>query len=302
MTDTRPPFPSVWDSTMIAALRSCPRKFAYEFVEHWKPKGLSVHLHAGASYAAGLEAARRAFYVEGKPEADAVALGVNTIFEHYGDFECPSDSAKSAIRTAGALEFYFTAYPLSSDSAKPILVGDRHGIEFSFAVPLEFAHPTSGDPLIYSGRADMVVEFAGSRYILDDKTTSSLGASWSRQWDLRSQFTGYCWAAAEHGIEVAGTIIRGVSILKTKYDTAQAITYRPKWQRDRWLAQVYRDLDNALTMWESGVWDYNLDHACAEYGGCPFVQCCTSEDPTPWLEGYFERRKWDPLTRTETLL
>lgn len=294
------PFPTVWDSTMVAALRSCPTKLRYAYLEHWKPKGISVHLHAGASYARGLEVARTAFYVENRSETDAVALGVNALLSHYGNFECPPDSAKSALRTAGALEYYFTKYPLSSDPARPATIGTKPAIEFSFAVPLPLRHPETGEPLIYCGRADMIADFAGGRYVFDDKTTSQLGASWSRQWDLRSQFTGYCWAAREHGIPCTGVIVRGVSILKTKYDTLQAITYRPDWQIDRWVEQTLRDINRARGMWTSGVWDLNLDHACTEYGGCDFTQCCGSPDPKPWLETYFERRKWDPLTRTET--
>lgn len=295
----RPPFPQVWDASMLAAFRSCPTKFRREYMEHWKPKGQSVHLHAGAAYAHGLEVARRAFYIDSAPADEAVARGMDALLRAYGDFECPQDSAKSALRTAGALEYYFTQYPLATDAAVPALLGDRRGIEFSFATNLPYDHP-DGDPLIYCGRADMIVDFAGSRYILDDKTTSSLGASWSRQWDMRSQFTGYCWASAEHKIEVAGVLVRGVSILKTKYDTQQAITYRPKFMVDRWLEQVVRDISRAESMWQSGYYDYNLDHACAEYGGCTFLQCCTSPDEKPWLTTYFERRVWDPLTRTET--
>lgn len=302
MPADRPPFPAVWDSSMLAAFRSCPVKFRREYIEHWKPRGISVHLHAGAAYAHGLEVARKAFYAEGRSPSDAVAFGLNACLEAYGDFDCPPDSAKSALRTAGALEFYFSAYPLGEDKAEPATLGDRRGIEFSFAVPLDIGHPETGDPLIYCGRADMIVDYAGARYILDDKTTSSLGASWARQWDLRSQFTAYCWAAREHGWPCAGVLVRGVSILKTKYDTAQAITYRPDWQIDRWHAQTIRDIRRAHAQWEAGSWDYNLDHACSEYGGCPFVQCCTSEDPTPWLETYFERRRWDPLTRKESVL
>ena len=46
---TRPPFPTVLDSTIMAAFRSCPRKAELEFIQHWKPQTPSVHLHAGAA-------------------------------------------------------------------------------------------------------------------------------------------------------------------------------------------------------------------------------------------------------------
>lgn len=297
------PFPQVLDSTIMAAFKSCPQKAYLEFLAHWKLKDQSVHLHAGAAYAAGLEAARTAYYINGAHPEVAVAEGLSALLTSYGDFECPPDSAKSAERTAGALEFYFASYPLGTDKAIPLtLPGGRRGIEFSFLEPLDRIHPKTGDPLLYSGRMDMMVDFEGMKLGEDDKTASQLGASWPRQWDLRSQFTGYVWGAARAGIKLDGFLVRGVSILKTKYDTLQAITYRPDWMIDRWYAQLLRDIDRMIRSWEEGYFDYNLDHACAEYGGCPFRQACQMRDPSPVLEQRFERRKWDPVTRKETLV
>ncbi len=67
----------------------------------------------------------------------------------YGDFQTPEGSAKSLDRMCGALEFYFDRYPLDSDKAQPLLLpSGKRAIEFSFATPLEFPHPVSGDPII----------------------------------------------------------------------------------------------------------------------------------------------------------
>lgn len=147
-----------------------------------------------------------------------------------------------------------------------------------------------------------LLNFAGGLFICDEKTTSSLGPSWSNQWELRSQFTGYAWGAAAAGIKVDGALVRGVSILKTKYETQQAIVYRPSWQVDRWYAELLLWVEQMLACWRSGVWSHNLDHSCTEYGGCEFRRACSSQDETPWLETYFERRAWNPLTREETKL
>lgn len=294
------PFPIAIDSTILGTFRSCPIKMYRSYMEHWKPQTESVHLIAGGAFAQGIEEARRAYYEQNLSSEDSVAIGLEALIQRYGDFECPPDSAKSLERTAGALEFYFANYPLGADGANPITFGDgRRGIEFSFAQPLPINHPITGDPLLYTGRADMIAEFAGGVYIFDEKTTSSLGASWSRQWEMRSQFTGYSWAAREAGIPVAGTIIRGVSILKTKFDTQQAITYRSDYEIDRWLDQTCRDVERMIQSWKTDIWDYNLDHACSEYGGCGFTQVCKSPDPKAWLELYFTPRVWDPLARQE---
>lgn len=297
------PFPHVVDSTIIAAFRSCPQKAHLEFMQHWKLREPSVHLHAGKAFASGLEAARVAFYVEGKSAEDSVALGLSQLLTEYGDFECPSDSAKSAERMAGALEFYFYSYPLGEDKAVPMtLPGGRRGIEFSFLEPIDILHPETGDPILYSGRMDMMVDYEGMHLGEDDKTASQLGASWSRQWDLRSQFTAYVWGAKRAGIKLDGFLVRGVSILKTKYDTLQAITYRPDWQLDRWYEQTQRDVRRMIAAWQEGYFDLNLDHACAEYGGCPFKGVCQMREPLPLLQQQFQQRKWDPVLRIETVL
>ena len=300
---TRPPFPAVLDSSLIAAFRSCPQKAHLEFVQHWKPSEPSVHLHAGAAFAHGLEVARTQFYVHGESPGASVAQGLGALMAAYGDFECPPESAKSLERTAGALEYYFSRYPLGEDRAIPMtLPGGKRGIEFSFLEPIEMNHPETGEPLLYSGRMDMMVDYENMHLGEDDKTTSQLGASWPRQWDLRSQFTAYVWGAQRAGIKLDGFLVRGVSILKTKYDTLEAITYRPAWMIERWYEQLLHDTARMIQCWESGYWDFNLDHACAEYGGCPFRGVCQMQRPEVLLKQQFEQRVWNPVTRQETKL
>lgn len=298
-------FPPTVDSTILAAFRSCPQKAYRSYFQHYKPRNESVHLVAGMAYARGLEVARRVYYEQSRSPEEAEAEGLSALIQAYGTFECPPESAKSLERTCGALEYYFDQYPLSMDPATPIFWGDKRGIEFSFAEELDVLHPETGDPILYTGRSDMIVDFAGGVYLEDDKTASQLGPSWSKQWDLRSQFTGYTWAARKVGIDAKGVLVRGVSILKTKYDTQQCVSGRAPWEVDRWLAQTTRDVKRMIECWRNyqelgdAAFDYNLDHACAEYGGCGFVQICKSPNPQDWLPMYFEPRVWDPLARAE---
>lgn len=296
----RPMFPHAFDSTMLAAFASCPQKMFRTYVEHWKPKSESVHLVAGGAFAKGIEVARKAFYEQGQSKGEAEALGLAALISAYGDFECPADSAKSLERTAGALEFYYASYPFGECGLTPIKFPDgRWAIEFSFAEPLDIVHPVTGDPILYTGRLDCIGEFAGGIYGVDEKTASSLGASWSKQWEMRSQFTGYQWAANRAGVNMQGSLVRGVSILKTKYDTQQAITYRSPYEVERWYKQTIRNIARAIEMWKEGYWDYDLNGACAEYGGCNMVPICKSNDPETWLGMYFDKRVWDPLARRE---
>ena len=300
--NTRPPFPTVIDSSMISTFRACPWKAYLEYLEHWKPKPQSIHLYAGKCFAAGLEAARMAFYDGAESPEGAVAVGLEVLRRDWGDVVPPDGVAKTLDRMLGALIFYFEHYPLGTDSAKPFKMGEKWTVEFSFAEPLGVEHPETGEPLILAGRADQIVHYAGGTYIEDDKTATSLGASWAKQWDLRSQFTHYAWAAERMGIHVDGVLVRGVSILKTKYDTQESVTYRPAWQIARGIAQLERDILRMIEAWQSGAWDMNLDHACADFGGCGYRQICLVQDTQPFLDAGFERRQWNPVTREETVL
>lgn len=299
----RPDFPHVVDNSLIAAFKACPQKAYKEYFQHWKSKIPSIHLHAGAAFAHGLEHARVAFYEEGASEEVAIARGVGALMRHWGDYpEDPDDPPKSFARMCGALVYYFDTWRLPVDSAVPaMLPSGRRAVEFQFVEPIEeVCHPETGDPILYAGRTDMICSLANGIFIEDDKTTSQLGPSWPKKWELRSQFSGYVWAAARAGLHVDGVLVRGVSILKTKYDHAQALTYRSQWEIQRWYHETVKTIRRMITAWETGEWDYDLADACDSYGGCQFTQVCKAKNQQEWLPLYFERRAWDPVTRKET--
>lgn len=286
-------FPPVLDSTMLAAYKSCPQSFKLGYQDHWKPQGESIHLIAGGAFAKGIEMGRKAFYIDGLSQADAEAEALAALITKYGDAE--TDTAKTLDRMCGALEFYYENYPLSTDVARVARLGPTYAAEFSFGTPLDVVHPVTGEPLIFAGKADAVVDYAGGLYVMDEKTTTQLGSSWAKQWDLRSQFTAYAWALSHLGYKAAGAIIRGVSILKTKYETQEAIVPQPQWKIDRWERELYRTINLMLADYASGDWGYNLGSACNEYGSCPYKMTCMASDPKPWLETYYEKREWHPL-------
>ena len=290
-------FPPVVDSSMLAAYKSCPRHFELGYVDNQQLQGESVHLHAGGAFAKGVEAGRRSYYVDGMSQQDSEAEGLLALVTAYGDFECPEGVAKTLDRMCGALEFYYENYPFDTDRARIAKLGPTYAVEFSFGIPIGVLHPVSGNPIIFAGRADGIVEYANGLYPIDEKTTSQLGASWSRQWELRGQFTGYAWALRKTGYTPTGSIVRGISILKTKYETQEAIVSQPPWKIDRWEASMIRTVGEMIADWRSGQFNYDLGESCNAYGGCSHKMLCQVEDPKPWLETYYETRVWHPLDR-----
>lgn len=293
-------FPLIWDSTALASLRACHKQLEYSTFRSLKRRGESVHLHAGAAFARGLEVARLAFYAEGLSPNECIARGIHALITAYGDFD-PGGSAKSCDRMVGALEYYFSEFPFETDPARVISLQGKPAVEFSFAIPLPISHPESGEPLIFAGRFDAIVEYAGGLYAMDEKTTSSLGAMWSKQWDLRGQFCGYAWAMREHNLPPAGTIVSGVSILKTKYEQQRAIIPQPDWKINEWLADSLAEITLAKSRFLAGEKARkNWSESCNGYGGCAYKELCSVEDPSPWIDTYFEVRVWNPLKQSES--
>lgn len=299
-------FPPVIDSSMRSQFVSCPHSFFRRYIQGLQRPGNSVHLHFGGAFAAGLAAYRDAFYLKGCDTETSLAIGAAEITRFWGNAEFAHEN-KTLIRCIGALEAYSAHYPPATDHCVPLVHEGTIHTEFSFGLPLGIHHPETDEPLIYSGRFDMLgVLHGNSLCIEDDKTTTQLGQTWGQQWRLRAQFTGYAWGAAQYGHNIQGVVVRGISILRASYGHAEIIEQRPQWMIDKWRYQLNRDIHRMIEAWRyqrhaptpADSWDQNLDSACSAYGSCAFLDLCSSPDPNRWL-GDYEVVHYDPLGGTE---
>ena len=289
-------FPTALDNTIISTFRACPHKAFRQYLQHLATTTTSIHLTAGGAFAAGLETARNSFYL-GKKSAEASLLdGVRALLKEWGDADPAWDhTTKSLDKMVLAMVEALQVWPLGADWLEPFEYGARNGVEFSFAVELPVRHPVSDDPILYTGRIDLLGVMHGALFCEDDKTTAQLGPQWIKSWDLRSQFTGYAYAMRELGLPCAGTVVRGVSPQKYMTKTSEAVVYQPDWKIDRWLKQTVRDIEKMKQCWAEGWWDYNLGDTCNAFGGCVFKDLCNSPQPEAWIRSNFVRRVWDPL-------
>lgn len=302
MSNSRPSFPSVIDSSMRGEFVACPQAFKNNYISHLRKKGRSIHLHFGGVFADGLAEWRRQIWDNGLSCDNALLAAARVMTAKWADYPDPDNSPKTFERCLGALEAYANQYPPGTDHVTPF-TGEGQGldvklpaaVEFNFAWPLPIPHPETGEPILYSGRFDQLASMGQSLFVEDDKTTSQLGPSWSNNWKLRAQFTGYVWGARKFGYNVQGAIVRGISILKSGYGHAEVIEARPQWMIDRWEAQLLRDINRMIDCWRTDQWDFNLDSACSAYGGCQYLNLCTSEHPARWIEAEYEIHHYDPL-------
>jgi hypothetical protein len=318
-------FPAVIDSTMIAAL-ACHRRWDFAYQQNYTPDSRkNIHLMAGAAFAKGLEVMRLAYSqgyydrpvykteydeygnellvnvgtarIPAPTPADALELGLESLMLAY-DESVEHNTAKTLDRMCGALEYYASVFPLDdSEFGTLSIISGKPAIEWNFCAPLPVLHPDTREPLLYAGRLDCILDAYGGRYLTDDKTTSSLGASWPNQWDMRGQFASYAWGAAQSGLQIDGSLVRGISILKTKYDHAQAIVHQPAWKVDEWLRGTCEKLLYAIELYRRGISVPAFNEACNEYGGCEFKTVCMVRNHEEWMQMNFEERNWNPLER-----
>lgn len=314
--------PLHFDSTMRSCFASCPQKFYLEFVRGFRPKGLSIDLHAGACFASALEVVYQEVHLKKATLADALITAHAAFLQQWGNFEIPEwkRTAKTMDRMWEVVEDYFSAYSPLTDHVQPYFAADgKPTFEYTFAIPLEPAgviqydddgsqlpdHPKyggfplhpSGSPFLYCGRFDMLGNISGRPVVRDEKTTgSSIGDRWAEQWDLRGQFLGYLWACKECGLDVNEVVVRGVGIQKTQIRQIEAVKSYSEHLIGKWKEQLRRDLWRVRRCWDEGYWDYNFADACTSYGSCVFTRVCQSATPESWLNE-FEVKHWNPLNK-----
>jgi hypothetical protein len=289
----------------------------------------SVDLIAGGAYAKGLEVARILYYTEGESADYAQAVGEDALIEEYGDFT-PYEGDRHKKCLSGVINIYreyFNNYPFEFDTFEPVELEDgKRAIEYPFAIELPYLHPELGIPLHFVGRFDMLVEFRGQLYGLDDKTKSGYLTQQQKSadetyqalraagrgkgteepsWATRGQFTAYAWAMQKLGFELDGFLVREAWFhSQSTYTHRQVFTQRRQSQIDAWEKQLYRQVEQMITKYNqvldgeptSDAYDMaNESSICVSYGrACPFTEFCSGEIGEQYLEDRFEQSVWIP--------
>lgn len=316
-------FPENVDSTQLSLWSSCPQKWFIEFCLGRRQGGKNIHLHAGGAFAEGMEWVRR-YHFEGYDKEEALRAAFLKYAKFWGEYPLLLDENKSFVNMWMAIEAYLERWPLDGkDELYHILTNDNGDpwVEFSFAIPVPVNHPISGDPLLYSGRCDALVSEPRSDMIfpLDDKTTQSMGPSWTKSWAMRGQLYGYTWATRQMGWKSQGAIVRGVSLLKKSFDTQEVPVFLSEAQVNEWyyhsvikLQQMADTYSRVVEFMQTSTiskneHDYFLNHihhlfpksfadGCTNYGGCAFQDLCSSRQPWELYSDY-DVFRWNPLAK-----
>lgn len=260
-----------YHSSSMETYERCQRKF---YLQSTIPRaeGGSVHLVAGAAFAKSLEAARKAFYVDGQDTAYASASAHQSLTDAWGaDKMAHAGTAKNIGAMLRALDKYLGHFPLTHDEYVPVVVATS---DVMIESKLRATLP-NGEP--YDGTPDMICEYGGLLWCLDDKTTGGrLDDTWRNSWLRRGQFLGYAWLAKQqYGIDVAGTIVRGVSVSRSAISVAETFVPTPQHLIEEWLAATVARIEEQKRKKEYADYLPSMGVSCNAYNSpCEFLDRC----------------------------
>lgn len=268
------------DNFALTMFQACPLKYFLRIKEGYTSRRKSAALGFGGSFHAGLAA----WYSTGSRVEMLKAV------EDTWPDNMPVDDYRTKQLCVETLIAYTREYPHETfkviDSATEKLVEVAFTLPTGMYLPCELcwdndnsAHTDTNcancgapkEPIEYGGIIDMGVEFSGSVFSVEHKTTSQLGASFFNQFRPNNQVTGYTWALGLLTSQrVGGSLINAIGVYKaSKPKFERQITVRSPEEIEEWKVSVYRTCVAIRRCERDGVWPMHTQ-ACTMYGKCEF--------------------------------
>ncbi|MDE2104196.1 MAG: PD-(D/E)XK nuclease family protein [Patescibacteria group bacterium] len=306
-----------FDSTVLGALKTCPRLYQYLYVDFWGHPGESVHLRFGQEYHQALQDYDKSRAL-GIPHEDAIHDVVRELILRTSEWVVDEDTKAGRYKNRKTLVQAVINYldEHRDDPAQTYIMQDgKPAVELSFRFELDWG-PQAGaraeneenslpdQPYLLCGHLDRVVTFSDNLFVMDHKTTTSTpGPYYFDQWSPSNQMTLYSIAAQVIlGSPVKGVIINAAQLLLeppyTKF--VRGMTFRTADQQEEWLNDLRHWLSLAEAYATEGYFPMN-DTACDKFGGCRFREVCSKSPQVRerFLESDFtklsEDDQWNPL-------
>jgi hypothetical protein len=298
-----------WDATSLSLLKTCPAKYFMSIIEGWESRRRSPHLTFGIILHEAIERYSRA-KAEGMDHQEAQREAVFVIYAQAGErdehgtwqpwqSDDPAKTLQSLFRT---VIWYLEEF--RDDAAQVVRLSNGKPaceLSFRFEIP-DFVAP-DGNPYIFCGHIDSIVEFAEQRWVMDHKTSkAALGREYFKRYTPDNQMSMYALASkVVFGEPVRGVMVNGMQVAVNFSRFHRGFAHRTEAMLNEWLADTMTWIKFAEHFAMARHWPMN-DLSCDKYGGCPYRDICAS-DPSvrlDFLRGNFQSRTWDPLqTRGE---
>lgn len=269
-----------FDYTAMSQFLTCHRKYDYRINKGLVGKTVATPLTFGSAIHTALDE----WYKERDVDA---AVGI-----FHRDFT--EDLEVDTKRTGDMGEWILRNYHSQYQDQPWKLVHS----EMKFDLPLPNGNK-------FQGRIDKVIDWDGTLWVVDHKSTSRMGQGFFKMAEPNMQFTGYVWAAKQLGYNVVGIILDAILVAKglltassrgrltplARYDV-----YRSEDHLREWLSTVQNIQRDIQLCEELDLWYPNFD-MCTYYGECPYRRVCKEDEDIRGriIEADYDVDYWDPL-------
>lgn len=295
-----------WDSTSIKIAEECLYKYRLKMIEGWQPFRKSVHLIFGGHYATALESYHK-YVASGMSEDEATHLVVHEALVASWDHERDPDgeripgtgsaqdfdhNAKTRANLIRTIIWYLDTFGEDDSCHTAALSDGKAAVEHSFRLEVD-------DGLMLSGHLDRLVDYSGSLYVQDQKTTgSTITPRYFEQWNPDTQMSLYTFAGkAIFNIPVKGVMIDAAQVAVGFTRFERGFTFRDEGQLNEWYDNAMYHIQQARKATIENHFPMNTS-SCNNFGGCQFRNVCSRSPAVreQFLKADFERgERWDPL-------
>lgn len=263
----------ILDNTKVTEFNTCPRKFYWRHVRHLS---LMTDLTpTPLQFGIAIHSALETLYKGGSLD-DSIIIFRGLFPDKY------SNTVRTPVIGEKMLRLYYNQY-------MPEVWKIKH-VE---------AHATMelSSDLMFYGRIDLIVDFLDTLYIVDHKTSSSMGFIA----EPHHQLTGYIAVARTLGLDVKGGIVNILGLIKGKVEFLRIMTSRTEEDIQEWIHHALLTKCNIDNCIESGYFP-KYTHSCGMYASkCPYMQLCTCSPRSIEyiVEGSYTEKEWKPWETAE---
>jgi hypothetical protein len=263
----------IMDNTRYETLTTCPMKYYLSYVRNFAKKEKSPALIFGTAIHKALEK----WYKTGS--LWEACLSIDETFSEFaeevedGSYFNNSDDHRTSTRAKQVMTHYTERY--REENFKIFEVNGEKLLETSFCIPLT----KIGDyEILYYGIIDAVIEMDGEIFVMDHKTTYSLGGDFFDQFRINNQMPMYVLAVSKMLEKpVYGVLINAIGVLKTVNKFERRLIsydyYKIQEAKEDLLSIVEHQLIGYL---EKNVFPRHKTSCISKYGKCAFYEVCSA--------------------------
>lgn len=306
------------DNSSLERFTTCPRSSQYYLCQKRESADSRSALTFGKIIHNALEIRYRNLTM---PLPAVTTLMLDSLTTAFSTWSPPEDDHRNIDTAIKVITSYLATYPIEEFSITSLPSG-APAVELPFAVPLgditingpllirnpdgstETRHFTTLT-IIWQGRIDLIYSSQGRTYIMDHKTTSMLGPSYFKEFELSHQVYGYVWAtSALLKRSISGFAINALAIRKpTK--TGKGIEFIrqviPLEQTllEEWVDDTLHICSDFVEHARRGYFPKHTKWCVGKYGECPYRGVCSMPPAHREMflaSGLFKTVDWSPLT------